>query len=498
MSPEPSTESPAASPVSFKWVRKDGFYYLHCAITLALMFLFPHLTPFGEMTPMGMQVLGIFLALLYGWSTADMIWPSILGIIMLGLSDYPKTAAEVFMAGFGDSTNLLVLLSFIIASIVDRAGLCQFIAQWFISRKICIGRPWVFISMLFLCAFILGAFVNIFAAMILMWTIFYSISDELGWHRRTSLPALVLIGLMFSALMGLGIWGFKGMGLIGTGTYFKLTGLQIDYLHYTILAAVCGILSVMAYLLIMRFFFRPDLSVLADKSHDRFAKYRHNKMTSYQKAIAMLLILMFSGLFLPSILPKTWGLYHFLNSIGALGTVALCIVLALFFQLGGKKVISFKEMAQGIQWETFIMLAAVMPLSTALTSADTGIMSTLSNALMPYFSKMSALGFSLFILFLLYTITQFCNNVVTLVVMLPIMCTFAEPLGANPTLLAVLMSTMVLMALLTPSGSVMGAMIFSNQEWITTKDAYKFGLMSYLIILVIFIGVGYPLGSLLF
>ena len=40
--------------------RKDGFYYLNCAITLALMFLFPRLSPLGEMTPMGMQVLAFF------------------------------------------------------------------------------------------------------------------------------------------------------------------------------------------------------------------------------------------------------------------------------------------------------------------------------------------------------------------------------------------------------------------------------------------------------
>ena len=59
---------------------------IHSAIGLAFMLLFPLLPPFEPITPVGMRILGIFIGMVYLWSTLNSIWPSILGIILMGLS----------------------------------------------------------------------------------------------------------------------------------------------------------------------------------------------------------------------------------------------------------------------------------------------------------------------------------------------------------------------------------------------------------------------------
>lgn len=68
--------------------RKDGRYYRHTFIGLLLMFGFRFLPPLAPLTETGMQVVGIFLGVIYLWSTVETIWPSILGIIALGTTNY--------------------------------------------------------------------------------------------------------------------------------------------------------------------------------------------------------------------------------------------------------------------------------------------------------------------------------------------------------------------------------------------------------------------------
>ena len=47
----------------------DVMYWVHTVITLVLMFGIGYLEPWGELEPVGMKVLGIFIGLLWGWTT---------------------------------------------------------------------------------------------------------------------------------------------------------------------------------------------------------------------------------------------------------------------------------------------------------------------------------------------------------------------------------------------------------------------------------------------
>ena len=62
--------------------------YFHVAGILAFMFLFGLIPPFGPLTPMGMQVLGIFIGMIWGWTIGETIWPSLLGLQTLHYSRY--------------------------------------------------------------------------------------------------------------------------------------------------------------------------------------------------------------------------------------------------------------------------------------------------------------------------------------------------------------------------------------------------------------------------
>ena len=128
--------------------RKTITYYLNSLITIIIMFGFGYIPAIDPITPLGMEVLGIFLALLYGWTFVDQVWPSILGMVALSLTGY-MSLKDLMMSGFGDTTVMLMLFMLIIAALVDSAGVSAFLATYFITRKPVLGKPWVLITTFF-------------------------------------------------------------------------------------------------------------------------------------------------------------------------------------------------------------------------------------------------------------------------------------------------------------------------------------------------------------
>ena len=95
-------------------------YWLHLAIGMFFMFVFPRLTPFEPVTEVGMAVMGVFIGMVYLWSTMDSIWPSMLGLLLVGISGYvPElqgyaAVKDLFLNAFGTETVLVCMFGLIL------------------------------------------------------------------------------------------------------------------------------------------------------------------------------------------------------------------------------------------------------------------------------------------------------------------------------------------------------------------------------------------------
>ena len=83
----------AAMQSSFSTVRA----YLHVIVFFALTLGTGFLPPPG-ITEMGMNILGVFLGLLYGWSFIGFAWPSMICLVALGFTGYAEPAAIIASA----------------------------------------------------------------------------------------------------------------------------------------------------------------------------------------------------------------------------------------------------------------------------------------------------------------------------------------------------------------------------------------------------------------
>lgn len=149
-------------------MKKFNFFPIHVIITFLFMFGFGFLPTFSTVTPVGMKLIGIFLGLLYAWTTTSLIWPSLLGVVAVAaLGIMPMS--EFAKISFGNSTVIFILFLFFLLGFAEEAGLVRYLGNWFLSRKIAHGHPWMLTFMILFAAFVAGALVNEVAAILIFW-----------------------------------------------------------------------------------------------------------------------------------------------------------------------------------------------------------------------------------------------------------------------------------------------------------------------------------------
>ena len=114
---------------------KFNLSYVHMAVFFFLMFGFGYLPTIGTITPIGMKILGIFIGLLYGWSTCGMLWPSLLGMFALGFSGM-GSVKEMLAMCFSNDIVIFLLFILILVEMINQCGAANAIVNFFITRKV--------------------------------------------------------------------------------------------------------------------------------------------------------------------------------------------------------------------------------------------------------------------------------------------------------------------------------------------------------------------------
>ena len=116
--------------------------YLNYTIIFCCFLFSKYVPPPAGLPPISMEVLGIFVGTLWGWITFGMGWPSILGLLAFGMSDYCSMNSALSTA-FGTQLIIMILALLLLASFVEQANLTDFVLDLLMSRKSCKGRPFV-------------------------------------------------------------------------------------------------------------------------------------------------------------------------------------------------------------------------------------------------------------------------------------------------------------------------------------------------------------------
>ena len=473
---------------------RSPMYVINSIIALAIMIGFKYVVPAADpLTPLGVEILGILLGTLYGWLiVGDVIWPSVVCLILLGLSDY-TTVQDAFASGFGNNSVLLMLFFFLFTNILSAAGIIQFIAKWIATRKIAYGKPWVLSLLLMVAAVACFFMVSGTAAFLVMIPLVKSIASLYGFTPGSKWPMAIMFGLVYIGSTSYIILPYKSLPLIVFGVYESSTGTSIPMGPYMIVIAVSIVVSFALFLLFTKFVVRPDVSPILRCSLDASEV---PPLSRYQRFVLGYFCVVLLLLILPNLLPATLPVIGTLKSIGNVGILALSIVFFLACKIKGAITLN-QLFAHNVAWRIIFLLSAAMAISKPFTAKETGISDWIVSLITPIVAGRSTFVVVIIISVLGLTLVNLANNQAICALFTPIIISIGTALDANLATLVVCMMAACNVGIITPPATTLSALLHNDPAWIPGHAAYSYGLIYSLFNLLNTIFVIYPLCSLL-
>ena len=485
------------STVSAALKKPNLMYFVHTVICLVIMFGVGQLSPTEPLTPLGMNLIGIFLGVLYGWIFIDIIWPSIAGLLGLMLIGGMKPGM-LLNKSFGDPIVVMMFFIFVFCATINYYGLSKFISLWFITRKAVAGKPWLFTYTFLASIMLLGGLTSASPAAVIGWSILYGVCEVCGYKKGDGYPTMMVFGIVYAAQVGMALIPFKQAALTVMSAYETMSGTHIDYAKYMFIALIACALCSLLFLLIGKYIFRPDVSKLADLDASKLDKDQSLSLSGVQKAVLGFLFALVALLLIPAFLPKELALVKFLKSIGNTGICMFLVGLMCFIKVNGKPLLRFKAMVDdGVAWGIIFILAMVQPLSGAMANPASGITPFLMSVLEPLFGSGSPLFFALCMGLLATILTQFINNGAVGVALMPIIFSYCTNKGVGPEMAVIMVVMGVHLAFLTPAASSSAALLHGN-EWASTKSIWKSSPIVILLSWILMSAVIVIMGSMLF
>ena len=358
-------------------------FWLKVIVFFLLIFGFGYLPAPDPLTTYGMKTLGIFFGLLFGWCTLGMIWPSIVGILAMPLLGI-MPLGEVFANGWGSSVMLLIFFMMMVAKNLEKAGISKLIALWFISRKIVLGRPWLFSYSFLIAISLISSMTSSTAMIFLGWVIFYDIVEEVKLEKHMSYTSYMLIGIVIAACLGDGLFPFRTVGAVAFVMMEEISGIALNSFAFTVWSFMMCLTLLAVYILVGKFVFRIPTENLRALNEEYFAA-KELSLNKGQKIMLFLMLALIVMMLAPSITPANWIFNIIFSKISATGVAALTCLLMCIIRVDGEPLMEPRSIIrEGVSFDVMFLGAAVLPLALRVfSSEEAGINAFLVQTLSP-------------------------------------------------------------------------------------------------------------------
>ena len=453
---------------------KNTKLIIHVAIYAAIIAVFWLMPPFGAMTPAGMRFFGLFVAFVFALTVTGEAWPGLATLVIMpftGIVDF----AGVVGTGLGGDVPFFIVLSLVLVAYVDKSGAASFVATWLLQRKALKGHPWRLLTMVFFIGWLISSFVNAIAGMMLLWAFLYGIFDQFGYKPFDKLPSLIMFGTCVVGGLGLSTLPWGNNSIVILAAFTQQTGMEVNYLEYMAFSIPYAFITILMFVLMMKFVFRADVSAL--KNFDPSQVSAENQEFTKGKLVALLSMLALIILILvPSILPADSPIVAVSKLLGLSGKLLLIFAVVYFIRIDGEPACDFPKVAKGINWTMVLIIMTIMVFTTYIGSKDVGLNQTLNSLVAPIIAGQSPLFFSLLTIIVTVILTNFMVNKIVGVLMVTITIPIVTSLGLDPIQFACIYTVACTIAFLLPAASQSACVLFSNTEWVRAADVLKFGL----------------------
>lgn len=449
----------------------------------ALGWLIP---PFGDLTPVGMKVLSVFLASLFGWSFSQRTWVSLTIVALLPMTGV-MNMTSLLAASFGNSSWVSIIVAYAFVGLMMETGVGDYFVSLIFRPRFVREHPWITISAMFILTWLLSCMTSIFTGTILVWGLVYKLCDSIGCKPGDRLATTLVFGVLISGMLSTTATPWLPNVLVITGAFTSMTGLSINYINYMLFTIPFSVVSMLAFTLMARFLFRPDVTPIRNADFELLsagAKKAPKKVRIALAGFGVFLLL----LLVPNVLPAGNPVKSFLDNLGLVGAGFLVLsVLSLIRTEDGPLLSLHALFTKHLPWKMLIMTAGIQALCGALFADNTGLSEFLSAAVVPVFSSLPKVLFLLTIVLLGVVLTNFMINAIVAIALLAPALAACTALGITEyqVLYVIIISTSV--ALLTPPSGASAMLLHSNTEWIKPKEIWLYSIPTLILLSVILV-----------
>ena len=482
-----------SSPVTTAKKGYKPIQYVHIAITLLLMFGFGYLPPFSTLTPVGMKLLGVFLGVVYGYSTCEVIWPSLFAFIAFGLSGYVDMNAGI-ASMLGGSTVFQIITQYFTAGAIVIYGFGKWFVRWSLSQKAFKGKP-LFYTWCFMFIFMwTGIVISQIPMALLLYAVWGDIADSCGYEKNSTFRYYGFGGILLSLMMGGAMIPYKSWMLGLANTWAQVTGGAINLGFMFLITGICGTIIITAYVFLGAKLFKVDFSIMEGFDVEKLGEESKHLRPRTKRILVVYLITMVLAIFAGTFLNNP--LSDFLNNTlttGGLYCVCSAILMVLPSGEGdGQAAINFNDIKHSdsaVSWPVILMCAVTIPLATALTNEATGVLPWLTGIFTPIFEGRGPIFILIFTIVVMLLLTNVGSNIAFGGAMIPVVSPFVIASGMNPVVAGAALIWIANMGLVLPGASAPASIFHGRSEIPSAKLRTQVVLFSAALLLVVSIVV---------
>lgn len=487
--------------------KRDTAYYVKSVIGLAIMAFFGCIPAPAPITQAGMTLLGQFFGLIYLWTAVDVVWPTFAAIVMFGTiatDIYPNSfaLASIYEAGqqsIGNWCVVIVLGLLLFCEVLNDTGIIRRVALMFLTSKTAKKSAWGFTRMFLLASLIIGLFMDVSAAQLLLFALSYEVFDILGITQEDKWAKVITIGLTFSVVLSFAATPIcHTMPILFMGIYSSIAGVDINWLAYMGVALPAMIVIWLLMLAYFRFIIKPDMSKYDSLDFKKIEALKPGPMSKKERFVVVVSALLVIAWILPgflTVLAPGAAITVWFNKITMLTPLLVVIVLFAIVRFDGKPVLDITESCKKINWMVFFLLAGIMMIASAMGESTTGISDWVMQVVSPLVTGMSPFAMIAIMCVISVVLTNIANNIPVGIVLISIGVPLSLQMGINPLITAIAVSFGSNLAYSIPPAFVPVATCYAN-PYGGPKYTLRWGIIMTLISVVITVLLIYPLGSI--
>lgn len=458
---------------------------IHYLVVAALCFLFRFVPPFAQLTPYGMGILGTFLGAVYGWTFIDMIYPSFMALVGIGLTIGMN---EMMSAAWGTSVISMIFI-YLVVGVCNETGAMDWLVKKLLSAKFMVGKPWIMVWFVMAICVVVGG-LNSVVMIVIMLNFLIKICDAVGMKYPSKTSVMWALGCVLGVSLGQIMLPFMGLGLTLVMVYTAMFKTALEFVPWIITILPLNFVMITVYVLLMRFVFRCDVKELKNTTADMFGGADGLKATRDQK-LSLIFFLGFMICMIFSTISALGVVYKIFSTLGMFGITAilLCIMMVVPNEQGGP-LLNFRKCAASIGWEPVMLTAFIMVIGSYMNSADAGISASLRMLFAPLVG-FSPLVFVIVALAMGAFITNFATNLIVIIIIMPVIVSQAAAMGMPMLGVLCLLFMSCHLCLMTPAASPQTGITFAS-PLIDKKMATLYGSIMVVLMFATLMIVGIP------